>query len=108
MKKNGCKEFNEYYFENNEKSGQVFYQFFHTNFDKGLHTQKTITNLTNFMQVFFISLVVLGIYFLQYPRRRYAASILIPAALIYATTAQNHLRHFVALFNIHRTRFLDY
>jgi hypothetical protein len=108
MKQNGCKEFNEYYFENNEKSGQVFYQFFHTNFDKGVHTQKTITNLTNFMQVFFISLAILGIYFLQYSRRRYAASILIPAALIYATTAQNHLRHFIALFNIHRTRFLDY
>jgi len=108
MKKNGCKEFNEYYFENNEKSGQVFYQFFHTNFDKGVHTQKMITNLTNFMQVFFIGLAILGIYFLQYPRRRYAACILIPAALIYATTAQNHLRHFVALFNIHRTRFLDY
>jgi hypothetical protein len=108
MKINGCKEFNEYYFENNEKSGQVFYQFFHNNFKKGLHTQKTITNLTNFMQIFFISLVVLGIIFLQYPRRRYAASILIPVALIYITTAQNHLRHFIELFNIHRTRFLDY
>ena len=94
--------------ENNEKSGQVFYQFFHPDLDKGLNTQKTITNLTNFMQLFFISLVVFGIYLLHYPRRRYSACILIPAAIIYATTAQNHLHHFVDLFNIHRTRFLDY
>ena len=84
MKANDCLEFYEYYLEPSGKTGMVFLQYLHKDFDEGMQLKKNIEQVFTLSQyLFFILFIVTIIAFaIQYKNRN---QILIVFLVIFAS-----------------------
>ena len=84
MKTNNCLEFYEYYFEPSGKTGMVFLQYLHKDFDEGMQLKKKIEQVFTLSQYLFFMLFMITIiaFAFQYKHRN---QILIVFLVIFAT-----------------------
>jgi len=98
MKQNDCLEFYEYYFEPSGKTGMVFLQYLHKDFEQGMNLKKNIEKTCSITQFIFILLFISLIlsYAFQY---KYRAKVLITFLVIFATRFINAIVTNYNLFN---------
>lgn len=97
----GCKDFFEYYFEPTGKSGSIFFQFQHYNFNTGMKIKKLIEYIFLSCQFFFIFMTFICIYAIHQPKTNSLGYHMLGLVLIlYMTMFLNSYHHFSKIFRI--------
>ena len=101
------KSFYEYYFEPSGKTGMVFFQFYHSDFDKGNRAKSFMETIIFSLQIFFIFwFVIFGYFFMKGKTFESYKTLFIIVLVLFCTQIFNPMTTFYSKFKTQKQQLL--